>query len=197
MANKRITAKQRDPNHIGVDDKDAVKSERKAGKRVIPKAYIADNGTLGLEIASKDNCAFGAHGWDVFQNIVNQIANLANTKNTGQLDEIGLAKVNAGISFIAELDPGDSVEFLLASQMFAIHQLSMEMSPRALRIARDIEYAEKNVNHVTKLMRTFTAQVETLNKYRTKGQQKITVQHVNVNEGGQAIVGDVQGAGNG
>ena len=44
-------------------------------------------------------------------------------------------------------------------------------------------------------MRTFTAQVETLKKYRTGGNQTIQVQHVNVNEGGQAIVGDVKGRG--
>ena len=52
-----------------------------------------------------------------------------------------------------------------------------------------------NINQANKLMRTFTAQIEALNKYRTKGKQKITVQHVNVNEGGQAIVGDVKGGG--
>jgi hypothetical protein len=44
-------------------------------------------------------------------------------------------------------------------------------------------------------MRTFTAQAECLNKYRTGGKQTIQVQHVNVNEGGQAIVGNVQGGG--
>jgi len=38
--------------------------------------------------------------------------------------------------------------------------------------------------------------MEALNKYRTGGKQTIQVQHVNVNEGGQAIVGNVnKGAG--
>jgi hypothetical protein len=40
-------------------------------------------------------------------------------------------------------------------------------------------------------LRTFTAQVEALQRYRGKGQQKVTVEHVNVNAGGQAIVGAV------
>lgn len=55
------------------------------------------------------------------------------------------------------------------------------------------------VNFITKLMRTSTNQIETLNKYRTKGKQKITVklQHVSVSDGGQAIVGDVKGVGSG
>ena len=40
-------------------------------------------------------------------------------------------------------------------------------------------------------MRTFTTQMEALRKYRTGGEQKVTVQHVTVNEGGQAVVGNV------
>ncbi|RWB00344.1 hypothetical protein [Mesorhizobium sp.] len=43
-----------------------------------------------------------------------------------------------------------------------------------------------------KLTRTFAAQVEALKKYRTGGQQ-----HVTVNEGGQAIVGNVSHGGQG
>jgi hypothetical protein len=34
-------------------------------------------------------------------------------------------------------------------------------------------------------------QVEALKNYRSKGEQKMTVQHVHVAEGGQAIVGNV------
>jgi hypothetical protein len=38
--------------------------------------------------------------------------------------------------------------------------------------------------------------METLDKHRGKGQQKVTVEHVHVHQGGQAIVGNVQtGAG--
>ena len=33
--------------------------------------------------------------------------------------------------------------------------------------------------------------MEALKRYRTGGEQKVTVQHVSVNDGGQAIVGDV------
>jgi hypothetical protein len=33
--------------------------------------------------------------------------------------------------------------------------------------------------------------MEALKRYRTSGEQKVTVQHVSVSEGGQAIVGNV------
>jgi hypothetical protein len=49
---------------------------------------------------------------------------------------------------------------------------------------------------LNKLARTFAAQVEALKKYRSAGEQTIRVQHVTVNDGGQAIVGNVsQGVG--
>ena len=51
--------------------------------------------------------------------------------------------------------------------------------------------ATKGSVHQPTLLRTFTAQVEALQRYRGKGQQKVTVEHVNVNAGGQAIVGTV------
>ena len=48
-----------------------------------------------------------------------------------------------------------------------------------------------------KLARTFAAQAEALKRYRTGGEQKVTVQHVTVNDGGQAVVGTVTTKGRG
>jgi hypothetical protein len=48
-----------------------------------------------------------------------------------------------------------------------------------------------------KLLRTFAAQTEALQRYRGKGQQKVTVEHVHVHTGGQAIVGSVSQSGRG
>src|SRR5271166_2537410 len=48
--------------------------------------------------------------------------------------------------------------------------------------------AERALN---KPARTFTTQIEALKRYRSTGQQKVTVEHVTVQAGGQAIVGTV------
>jgi len=48
--------------------------------------------------------------------------------------------------------------------------------------------AERALN---KLARTYANQMEALKRYRTGGHQKVTVEHVTVNAGGQAIVGAV------
>jgi hypothetical protein len=47
------------------------------------------------------------------------------------------------------------------------------------------------VNGLTKLTRTYAAQMEALKRYRSGGEQKMTVQHVHVADGGQAMVGNV------
>ena len=47
------------------------------------------------------------------------------------------------------------------------------------------------LNHAQKLMALHTKQLAALDKHRGKGQQKVTVEHVNVAAGGQAIVGNV------
>ena len=45
-----------------------------------------------------------------------------------------------------------------------------------------------------KLSRTHATLLEALNRHRGKGQQKVTVEHVHAHNGGQAIVGNVEGA---
>jgi len=96
------------------------------------------------------------------------------------------------------IKPKDTIESLLAAQMVATHNMAMEFSKRVMLVGQTVEGVDANINRVTKLMRTYVAQVEALRKYRTGGKQTIQVQHVNVNEGGQAVVGNIQGGrGNG
>ena len=52
---------------------------------------------------------------------------------------------------------------------------------------------KENLNQANKLSRTHATLLEALNRHRGKGQQKATVEHVHVHNGGQAIVGSVEG----
>ena len=88
--------------------------------------------------------------------------------------------------------PRDELEGLLAVQMIGTHNLAMACLQRAALKEQTFEGVESNVNRATKLMRTFVAQMEALQRYRGKGQQRVVVEHVHVNKGGQAIVGTVQ-----
>ena len=113
------------------------------------------------------------------------------TRSDGELSEVG---INRTLALIRGIDPQDPTEAMLAAQMAAVHTATLAYARRTA-IAdtyMDMEMSEKAFN---RLSRTFIAQVETLKKYRTGGEQKMTVEHVHVHEGGQAIVGNVQGGG--
>ena len=46
-----------------------------------------------------------------------------------------------------------------------------------------------------RLMRAYSVQVETLRRLRHGGDQYVRVEHVHVNDGGQAVIGNVKTAG--
>ncbi|HEV7277090.1 MAG TPA: hypothetical protein VGN80_12455 [Devosiaceae bacterium] len=100
--------------------------------------------------------------------------------------------VNEMFAQIAAVQPTDGVEAMLAVQMVAVHRSAMKAA-RALRGSETIPQQDSNSNALNKLTRTFVSQIEALKRYRSKGEQKVIVEHVTVNEGGQAIVGQVGG----
>jgi hypothetical protein len=104
-----------------------------------------------------------------------------------QGDEAG---INFLLSVITELKPKDPVEAMLASHIAVTHSLLMKFA-RRLNQAQYIDQLDSIERTYNKLARTFTTQLEALKRYRTGGDQKVTVQQVSVSEGGQAIVGNV------
>jgi hypothetical protein len=89
------------------------------------------------------------------------------------------------------IKPKDALEGMLAVQMVAVHTLAMECMGRAAVKEQPDLGVEVNLSRATKLMRTFASQTEALGRYRGKGEQRMTVEHVHVYQGGQAIVGQV------
>lgn len=104
---------------------------------------------------------------------------------------------NNGLAILSGIQPKDEIEGMLAVQMIGVHNLAMETLSRAMLSDQTFEGKQANVNQATKMLRTFTTQMEALKRYRTGGQQKVTVEHVHVNKGGQAIVGNVTRGGGG
>ena len=89
------------------------------------------------------------------------------------------------------IQPRDQIEAMLATQMAAVHMASMTFARRLAHV-ENIPQQDGAERAFNKLIRTFAAQVSALKEYRTKGEQKMTVQHVHVAERGQAIVGNVR-----
>ena len=103
------------------------------------------------------------------------------------------SQLNFMLAVIKDIKPNDQLEAMLAAQMAAVHLAIMALARRlaSVKSLPEQDSAERALN---KSMRTFTTQMEALKRYRTGGEQKVTVQHVTVGEGGQAIVGNVNQA---
>ena len=101
-------------------------------------------------------------------------------------------RVNRAIDLYESLKPADGAETMLAVQMVGTHSAALECLRRAALEGLTFVGRDQNLKHATKLMGLYAKQLETLNKHRGKGQQKVTVEYVNVEAGGQAVVGNVE-----
>src|SRR5262249_49431202 len=104
--------------------------------------------------------------------------------------------INFLLSVIKGAKPKDQFEAMLAAQMAVVHTATMRFTRRLANV-ETIEEQDSAERALNKLVRTYAMQMEALKRYRTGGEQKVTVQHVSVNEGGQAIVGNVNQAARG
>ena len=104
---------------------------------------------------------------------------------------------HAAVDALIGIKPGDELEGMIAAQLVACHNASMECHRRAMIREQTFEGRRENLNQANKLSRTYAALLEALNRHRGKGAQKVTVEHVHVHEGGQAIVGNVESRGEG
>lgn len=129
--------------------------------------------------------ALGTKDHDFLRGILTQLANVASKGQTVDADAL-----NYMIAMIKGVEPRDQVEAMLAAQMAAIHDATMTLA-RRLKNTETIPQQDSAERAFNKLARTFTAQVEALKRYRSAGEQTVRVEHVTVNDGGQAIVGNV------
>jgi hypothetical protein len=100
-------------------------------------------------------------------------------------------QLSATVAALKGIAPKDELEGMMAAQLIAAHNAAMECYRRAMIAEQTFEGRRENLAQANKLSRTFAAGLEALNRHRGKGQQKVTVEHVHVHEGGQAIVGNV------
>lgn len=106
-------------------------------------------------------------------------------------DKLDVRRTNNAIALLDELEPSDGLEAMLTAQMVAVHMAAMDCIARALNPSQSFAGRELNLKHGAKLSRIYAEQVAALDKHRRKGQQTVTVEHVHVHDGGQAVVGVV------
>lgn len=129
--------------------------------------------------------AIGTTHADFYSGLISQLVNVGSPGP--EPDEAG---TNFMLAIVKGIEPRDQIEAMLAAQMGAVHLATMTFARRLAHV-ENVPQQDSAERAFNKLARTFTAQVAALKDYRSRGEQKMTVQHVHVAEGGQAIVGNV------
>ena len=139
------------------------------------------NQELGEQLMAN---ALGVSDRDAMDGILRQLVRAS--VSGGRPDEVNLSFM---ISMVKSIRPRDSVEAMLVAQMVSVHVMAMRCAQH-LASAEDIA-RDSAARALGRLARTFPAQIDALNRYRSHGEPAITVQNVSVGDGGKAIVGNV------
>jgi hypothetical protein len=129
----------------------------------------------------------GTSSHDVADRIIQQVANAHVWPKSRDVHDHAIKAIAA----MAEMAPQNATEAMLAVQMIATHEAGLMFLRRATA-GQYVQQVDASVLQATRLMRVFNEQLEAMQRFKGKaGQQKVTVEHVHVHEGGQAVVGAV------
>jgi hypothetical protein len=108
------------------------------------------------------------------------------------LGKVSEQVMNAALAMVEAAAPKDEIEAALAIQMSCTHAAAMSLLARL-----DATFvSERRVaafgSAASRLLRAFALQVEVLRRLRHGGHQHVRVEHVHINDGGQAVIGNVK-----
>ncbi len=93
-------------------------------------------------------------------------------------------------AMISSFEPQNIQEAMLAIQMVGVHYQATDLLSKAAKYD-SVTIKEQYLKLALKMSRLFAIQLETLKKIRSKGEQRMVVEHVHIHNGGQAIVGQI------
>ena len=107
----------------------------------------------------------------------------------GGISELAM---NAALAMIEAAAPKDEIEGALAVQMACTHTAAMAVLAKLDAAFGSERHVAAFGSTAARLMRAYAIQVEVLRRLRSGGQQFVRVEHVYVNDGGQAVIGNVK-----
>jgi hypothetical protein len=121
-------------------------------------------------------------------------ATLVQIQNASRLPGGGISEmsVKAVLAFIEGAEPKNEIEAALAIQMGCTHAVTMAILANLGGAFGPHRSTAMKAAAAARLMKAFAAQVETLRRLKHGGSQFVRVEHVHVNEGGQAVIGNVK-----
>ena len=132
--------------------------------------------------------ASGVKDLDLASRIIDQVSRIQAVWPSGNASEA----LQVATELMLEFKPESLTESLLTVQMIGVHHAAVSCLQRMALQMKSSEELDAGARVSIRLMRLFMEQLEAMAKLRGKtGQQKVTVEHVHVHQGGQAIVGAV------
>lgn len=175
------------PRLMSVPDTDedagpnAVKIEGRAGK---PRQTNNELGAaLALTRAQFANCC-GTTSEPAIYLMIAQISGQSGSwsKDTRRFIADGT------LALMAQIKPRDAAEGMLAAQMVTTHNQIMRLHRVMGADGVTVELLNTYGNLISKLERTYAAQLEALSRYRNQGQQKVTVVHKHIDQRNQGVI---------
>jgi hypothetical protein len=142
---------------------------------------------LGREWWQRLKCALGTASSSFVSASLYQLIEAAKLPRGG-ISEIS---VNASLAFIESAKPQDEMECALVIQMACTHSAAMAVLGRIGGGHGTDRSLTAIAAAAARLLRAYATQVETLRRLSNGGSQFVRVEHVHVNEGGQAVIGNV------
>lgn len=153
-------------------------------KKTAEQPKLEIDRALGKEATGSDNLEFSMR-------MLRQVGS-TNWIPEGSASEDQIELARASFAMLKGIAPTDEMEGMLAAQMVATHNAALECFRRAMIPSQTFGGRDNNLKNGAKLAALYARQMDALNKHRGKGQQKVTVEHVHVEAGGQAIVGNIE-----
>jgi hypothetical protein len=177
-----------------------VHSSKPARRRMpLLKLSCDKKGSLAatMEASEPDEFAalFGGAAREFADQAVHDLLNVALTAAPGP-GAVNTTTINALLQAVGSIEPVDELEAMLAVQLAAFHHVTLCCLRRSQQSSATLDGRALNLNQANKCARTFTSLLEALNRHRGKcTTQRVIVENVTVEAGGQALVGAVSGGG--
>jgi len=139
----------------------------------------------------------GVKAQRVVDRLVNQTAS-ATLRHWGLKDSTPGERLELAAGALAEMEPANATEAMLANQMIAVNDAALMFVSQATLTETSSQLRDDNTERACKFLALYIQQVDAMQRLKGKaGRQRVIVEHVNVHAGGQAIVGTVTAKGSG
>jgi hypothetical protein len=120
-------------------------------------------------------------------------ASLYQLQAAARLPNSGISEIamNGALAMIEAAAPRNEIEAALAVQMACTHSAAMSVLARFSRAVIDRQVIPL-ASAAARLLRAYSVQVEAVRRLRHGGDQYVRVEHVHINDGAQAVIGNVQ-----